>query len=547
MAKTKPVKKSKTAPPSSLTMSLYAPGMTVMHRAGLGGLACTLKYIERKYQDRILGDDNVPGGPWSNGEFPWTIDESKITLHFGEAKKAGEYLEKLFRIAFGIKDDLIYIPGQYETEPNVAVRAELQAGLTLTFLQHGKVRSLAKENSVYQYDVSENEAAKITVEYKQCSAYKHQQGWKDICDSNGNLKTKTTEVVGPLNPGAKVRHVAFSGATKLAEPPCLIMPLYFAVVGCLAIPINRGSGVLLIPDVDDLNLFSVLRPLMTPTASRDCRIGNASDAALQAQIRLRVRRLVDDSQIPGCRALTFMPTQWDNKQKYRVRALEVPQGDTLNLEQFEVALVELAPRVKSTAKPEDKSKKASRKKRKKEDQEWFWTDSIVRPLVADNLAMERAWYQGFVDLMLKLDPASGQPLRNKLSFEKKGLHAMIEKIPWQDQGEAAVVKAVHEAMRRRYAIIADENKDNLVAMRKRWTGEDERWRLAFSGAKTTEQFRRSLCDLFSRAGRNSILQEYWEQLLPMFTEDRWALTRDLSLLALASYKGSDEAESIKDE
>jgi CRISPR-associated protein Cas8a1/Csx13 len=86
-------------------------------------------------------------------------------------------------------------------------------------------------------------------------------------------------------------------------------------------------------------------------------------------------------------------------------------------------------------------------------------------------------------------------------------------------------------------------------MKKRWANEYDRWRLAFSGAKTPEQFRRAICDLFSRAGPNPVLQDHWQLLLPMLRDGRWELARDLALLALASYtgRGADQVEAAKAE
>jgi CRISPR-associated protein Cas8a1/Csx13 len=101
--------------------------------------------------------------------------------------------------------------------------------------------------------------------------------------------------------------------------------------------------------------------------------------------------------------------------------------------------------------------------------------------------------------------------------------------------------AVHEALRCRYGRIADENKNHPVAMKKRFAGEYDRWRLAFGGSKTAQQFRNALCDLFSRAGNNLVLRESWMKVLP-FLDARWQLGRDLALLALASYAGRGEAE-----
>ena len=543
VTKKKPTgKKTKSAVPSKLTMSLFAPGMSILHRAGLGGLACTLKYIERAAKKGRLADDQLPRGPWSDGKPPWTINSQQITLDFWEPENAEDYLRRLFDSAFRVEDGLIFLPGQYaSTVPPLPVRVYLQQGITLSFLQHGRVRSLAKTETVLQYQPEGADGKTIELHYKRCSRYKHQDGWKDLVDNKGCLKLGPIEVVGPLSPGSVVRHNAFAGQTKIEERPSHILPLYFALVGCLTLAINRGSGVLIVPDVHDLLEFIEMRPWITPTTDRQCRIASATDAALQALLRVKLKQTVHDNELPACYAATFRPTPWASQQKSRVRTLLVPPGQDLELEQFETALVALPPRIAGRTVSETQGR--GKQKTTTERQEWFWVDSIVRPLVADNLARGQPWYRGFVDLMTKLDPVNKKPLRKKLLFEKEGLHAMIEKIPWKDEGESTVVRAVHEALRRRYGQIANENKGNPVAMKNRWTGEYDRWRLAFAGAKTSDQFRRSLCDLFSRAGVNSVLQHEWKGLLPMFAESHWQLTRDLALLGLASYTGSGARET----
>ena len=163
----------------------------------------------------------------------------------------------------------------------------------------------------------------------------------------------------------------------------------------------------------------------------------------------------------------------------------------------------------------------------------------MRPLVADNLARGQPWYRGFHDLMTKLDPVSRKPKRLKLSFEKEGLKNMIENLEWNDCGEKAIVLAVHQAIKQRLGQIAGENKGKQGVMKKRMQGEFDKWRLAFSGSKTPDQFRKSLCDLFGRAGINPVLKEHWTAILPWLSSPtKWQLARDLSLLALASYTGT---------
>jgi len=537
-----------TSGSSELTMSLFAPGMSPLHRAGLGGLACTLKFIEREVRAGRLKERQTPGAPWHGGKPPWDISPITVTLRFGKPENAKEFLRRLFGIAFALEDGLIWTPGAYpDVPPTLPVRALLQQGITLSFLQHGRVRSLAKTETVYDYQPEGEEGKTLQVEYKKCSFYKHQDGWKDLVDPRGRLKAEPIEVVGPISPGAVVRHGAFTGNTKIQEDAAHVLPLYFALVGCLALPINRGSGVLVIPEVDDLLRFCRVRPEMTPQTVRDCQIGNASDAALQAQLRVRLKQVVHDNELPGCHGVEFRPMPWSTQQKSRARAVFVAPGAEGQLELFAAVMQEeaLSPRIVERRVVETPGRRKRKEKEEGRKTEWFWADSIVRPLVADNLASGRRWYEGFVRLMIQVDPVSKRPIRERLFFEKKGLHAMIQTCAWQDRGEGAVVRAVHEAMRRRFAQIADENKNNPVARKNRWKGEYDRWRLAFAGAKTGDQFRHSLCDLLSRAGINPVLQNEWQQVLPLLAGNQWHLARDLALLALASYTGTGAEDATQ--
>ena len=183
--------------------------------------------------------------------------------------------------------------------------------------------------------------------------------------------------------------------------------------------------------------------------------------------------------------MTFRPTSWASQQKSRVDALMVPPSDEESLKQFQIAMSELSPRVATVIRK--KSTGRGKNKVETERTEHFWSDSIVRPLIADNLARGQPWYRGFVNLMTKLDPVSKKPLRLRLFFEKEGLKAMTEKIAWTDQGESAVVRSVHEALRRRFGAIASENKGKTGTMKNRMTGEFNKWRLAFAGAKTADR------------------------------------------------------------
>jgi CRISPR-associated protein Cas8a1/Csx13 len=541
-------------------MNLFAPGMTILHRSGLGGLACTLRYIQRSYDAGFLSDDDIPGGPWENGA-PWAIDDQSITLRFGQPAGAAEFLKRLFRIGFGLKDGLIYLPGQYVQEPNLAVRAELQAGLTLTFLQHGRVRNLEKHPTAFLHDPEGYGQSYVSIEYKRCSWYKHQDGWEELIDGNGCLRRKPVEVIGPLSPGAVVRHVAFTADTKIVDIVERIVPLYFALVGSLALPINRGAGVLIAPDVSDLSSFAVERPLITPTSPKDCRVANESDAALQAMVRLRMRGLLETFGILGCYAMKFESTSWASQQKSRTAALtaearervlkhqpEYLTADERRLSQFEVAMTNLSPRlVIRTASRKRTDTRGDDDERPRS----FWVDSIVRPLVADNLAAGNAWYVGFSRLMTAVNER-GAPLRESLSFEAKGLSKMISDIEWDTSAEELMVEAVHLAIgfnlgRIRKETEGEKSGSLSLATKKRWDRFKERLRLSLAGAKTADQCREAVCSLFGKSGANAALQRRWRVLLPLLTDPKqWQKARDLALLGLASYAGRGDVDDQRD-
>jgi CRISPR-associated protein Cas8a1/Csx13 len=339
----------------------------------------------------------------------------------------------------------------------------------------------------------------------------------------------------------------------MEDPPERMLPLYFALVGCLALPVNRGVAALLVPDVTDLTEFVYDRPLMTPTTATECQIASAADAALRSQVRVRhsprrsaevqsrARQAMAGTAIPGCYAMTFTPTPWASQQKSRVATIHVPPGEDRILDLYERAALHLPARIVTRIVQESTGR--GKKRTVVERPESFRADSIVRPLVAENLALGRPWYSGFVKLMTKINPATGNPYRNQVPFERGGLNAMISDWQvWDDDGEALVIKAVHEAIRNSLGRIKEEtdgpgDKPPSQATKNRWTKFQDKLRLALAGAKTANDARHALCDLFSRAGRVPSLADGWQLVLPKLADSRWQLTRDLALLALASYSG----------
>ena len=512
----------------SLKCDLFAPGMTPLHRAGLGGLVSTLRWIEKS-----LPDEERPPGQW-------TIDERSVTLSWAE-EGAKPFFDRLFNFAFQIQAGLIYLPGQYgELPPPLEVRAALHEGLLLSFYDHGPTSRGSETAIESTYEVDDKP---VSYRYLPLSWYKHQntQGRGKGKDGSALMVDSLTEQIGltsALFPGVIQRHAAHS-ASQVTQSAELALPLLFAPVGTMALKAggkkvnDRGTrrfkpgAALLIPDLNTLSEVEYFLPTIIPRNARDCQIASVADAALQAELRLRGRNLLDPETLSALRCVCCCPTDWNSRLQppSAVTEVSIDTTDTA-LDQFEIAMAALAP-------PSPRQTKKG---------EYFWPKSHLRPFIAENLASGRPWYAGFTRLMTAKDETmkKPKPIRDSLKFERGGLHTMTQEIPWDHPGEEVIVRAVHEAMRCRYGRIAAENAQNQGTMKNRMTREYERQRLAFVGAKTADALRHALADLWSRAGSNSVLRESWSHILPLLSNAKWQLTRDLALIALASYQGKEQ-------
>jgi CRISPR-associated protein Cas8a1/Csx13 len=549
-AKGKVTKPPTTPPPGrspkpDLTVELFAPGMSLLHRAGLGGLACTLKAMERHYEAGLLRDAALPT-PLVDGQFPWKVTTDSVWLNFGTPENAGCYLKKLFSFAFQIREGVIYLPGQYpDPPPSLAVRTAIQDGIQNTFLQHGPTCGSRSGERTVTVIVDE---AFVSFTHDVFTSYKH-QGWfwldrdekakgKDPATGK-KLKTgqrirlhqsfpavaedwtlsgSLHEIDNKLSPGGIVRHDRF-GESAIRETDAGLICLHFALVGCLTLSVNAVMAVLLIPEVPDLHMFSDQRRWLTPQTLRECRVAGAADAVLQAQIRVRARQSMIDIDVPGCLAMTCRPTQWNKKQKCRVATTQVSVGSDTVLDRYERALAWLPPRLKHVG-----------------EHDAYWVDSAIRPLIAENLASGRAWYSDFVSIYRSSRP--------HLESDRRGLNTMITDDQMFDlPAEVPVVRALHDALRARFRDISDIYRDRPNLRKQKYKDEADKWGRAFAGAMTLDQFRKALCDLFRRAGQNTELQERWQLFLPMLRPATWQHTRDLALIGICSYQPRSESET----
>ena len=427
-------KKAKVSPPDHLELSLSDPGMDLLLRAGIGGLATTLRWIVQSIAADVNFEDEVPES-WINDGVPWEVTSNKIVFRFDDLTQVDDVFKPIFRLAFGlaIGDRVIDLPSTYVATQSTAVRVTLQRGLLLTFLQHGKTRKGDKKDSEKNIEV-DGKTFQFTM--RCLDWYKHQDGYLDLIEKKTNtLSVKSQELPGTLYPGAAVRHNGFAGQTKYEASVAQLLAAYFAPIGTLALPINRGSAVLLVPDVQDLLQFAEKRSRITPKQYSDCFIGGSGDAVLQLYARLRGDDQKHSLGVESITAFVFRPTAWASQQKSRVAAERIEPLDERNLTIFRHASRLFPPRQASRKVKEKTGKGKAAVVTEREEP--FWSDSIVRPLIADNLANRRDWYAGFSRLFVDRDPANGKPFRDRLPFERTGLIEMVKADVWDKPGQTA--------------------------------------------------------------------------------------------------------------
>lgn len=498
--------------------------MTAFLRAGLGGLATALLWLER------LG---------SVGPGRWELASDAVHLAW-EGDEPAPFLRWLFERSFQLDPEhgLIRLPAvEGSTAPRLEVLAGLQDALRLTLLQHGKYARKAGSARTVSTEIDEQPTLISVQPYE---GYVHREVWEEIAAELARPAPRPLQLAGWASPGAAQRHVAF-GSTKADYSPGEALCAAFALLGTLSLRAPRG-GALIIPVPRDLVRFARVRPHLTPRSLGELSVGGIGDAVLSTQLALRADSLTarDADAVEGWAAILLRPTAWASQQKSRVRVLELDQLPAERLDAF-AELVDLLPA--RVYRASGKGGSAG---------EAFVVASAFRAFVADNLACGRPWHHGFATATDPADPTrrlhQRRDQQNKgalRSHETQGVRRMIEHL---DSAERALIEAVQTALRQRFGQIAEQYKDNPQAMKNRFERERERLRLAFAGARTHEQVRFALADLWSRAGANTTLQRQWEEILPLLRAERWQAARDLSLVALAAYRRrEDEPEERNDE
>ncbi|MCT7995551.1 type I-MYXAN CRISPR-associated Cas8a1/Cmx1 [Laspinema olomoucense] len=490
----------------TITLNLGNPHLTGLHRAGMAGLWMTLQQ---------LGKD-IPKGD-RPGQLDWQLNPRQVLIHW--QGHDFEVLDWLLKQSFQTTPEgFISLRGLNSDTLPPQQKWVLHQGMLRTFLQHTSThKSDGKVSIVFTIDEVE-----FPISYKSITSYAHQEFANNLCDKQGNLLKKAIGVAGWLNPGAVVRHTAFSSSTSFEENPTDALLLLFAPVACYYFLLRsklrdkRAQYALVVPEIVDLEAFATIRQHREWRKSgyKDFCATGLGDAGLQFLTHESVTQTAQTYQVKSCQVITFGTVSWSSQQMTRTELHLIESSDHA-CENYQI--LRQIPFFTNQVRSGDKG--------------GFITVSFARELITENLAHSYEWYQGFSTKV------HSRELFQKLTYDREGLYQMVQKSQWDTQSKQLFVQACHQAIGNTYGKAAGraENSNKTPDFDR----INVKIRSKLGRCKNAASFRAFITDFWSRAGKVSLVQDNWRELMELITgEDNWKLGRDLFLLALASYKGS---------
>ncbi len=486
-----------------INLSLGDPSFTLLHGAGLAGLWMTLNQLDIEgIKDDLLS---------------WELSDLSISLSCEGSDLAA--LQWLLAEAFQLQQNgIIALRGLDAKSMRLDALAIVHQGILGTFLQHN---STHKSTGIQTLNLELDEHKQVQVNYKALTSYVYQGFATSLCDRNGTLLTKPISVAGWLNPGAAVRHVAFSSDTTFTESPINALVLLFAPVACYYYILRsklrdkRAQYALVIPEITSLAKFGKYKQNVHRryASYQDFHASSLGDAGLRFLTYEKTIEMLGDFSLPRCQVLTLGTVAWSTQQKTRtdVYTVEADERVCKNYQVCRNHLIDRAIEGRNGA---------------------FLAPSFARELISENLARSQPWYAGFADKV------NSNELFHQLTYEREGLNQVMQNIESSER-DKLFVRACHEAIKFTYGKLGDK-----AQQKKEYANLDRetiRIRTGLGRCKSASSFREFITDFWSRAGRIPTLQNNWEELMGLVMDDKeWKRGRDLALLALASYKKSVE-------
>lgn len=495
------------ASPPKLSLNLNASDATSIHRGGMLGLWMSLKQLEKNYPKLNQRPSNLT----------WHLTATTITFDWQGQDFA--VMDWLLKQCFQINDKgLIQFVGLRSLNPINQIHNH--QSIHDTFLRHNK---FYKKETVCTETLTV-EVGSIKLKYRGLSWYVHQTFAEALCDEEGYLIDEYIPIVSWLYPGATVRHAKLQAVTKIEEKTEYAFALLFLPIACQYFTLLSNSTkrdkkqaaryAVVIPDVYNLEEAGNRLWQLGDREYQDCFVNNLGEAALKYHS-------FSDQQITSpqnCKVLLY--EKLNKKSRQRI---------ILGMEDFNIT-------PQAVRDYQFVSRNFIDNKIFVYDNQSFTVKvNSIRAIIAENLSRILPWWWDLWERLYQTEPLESEDLDRQLVYNRRGLLAMLEQDTklqiYQD-----FIRAFHEALRKIYAKKYDK-KRNRAENNQRIDKEYRAIRSELSRCYDQESLEDFLADFLSKAGLNSSLYDRWEHILPLIVDEaNWKRTRNLSLLALASYK-----------
>lgn len=495
---------------STWQFDLNEPGMTPFHRAGLLGLAASLKtrQLRDKFRHDIEGNRMRLQG----------LDTGTEAIH--------AFLRALYPIE---KGGLIAFPLYRQLVD--AHRAAIQSILFNTFLQHPQSRDAGKDIQV-NVGVSEGDRG---YKFKPLKDFEHRSERTAARIADAKDRNHSIPIAGWAMPGAVVKHIAYTKQTTWEDTPERYLLLMCAPLGCLwyaarAYLMNGDwdpktqTVVVALQPTDLAEQADALYDFYDSTTNENPRlnlVAGVSDATLQAAVTLGLSE-AEYNLSSGFYVMRFGKVGWSSQQKTRTGIMTVQLPPRFAAKTYGDILAYLPnhPYTTSTG----------------------YQDEQVMPMkerIAQNVLEQKPWYLGISEFMAG---KRGKFMRQKLW--KEGMRALVEKPHlWDDEVKREFVALMYEAIYNRYGRASAKAKVAGSSLQRALSREYERMVLEFSHCRTRDMLRETLMRFVAQTFprfKDGTSQENPERdvlFRLVFQNEDWKEVRDLCLLAIATYKG----------
>ncbi|MBW4599037.1 MAG: type I-MYXAN CRISPR-associated Cas8a1/Cmx1 [Calothrix sp. FI2-JRJ7] len=498
---------------SKISLNLSNPDITFLHSAGIAGLSMTLERLEQLYPMPALRPGNLN----------WLLTPRSISLNW-EGKDLIA-LDWLLKQSFQINDEglINFVALNYE-KIDIYTQILIHQGITGTFLQHN---NFFKSAGVASKSLIINDI-KLTLWYKKAASYAHQNFANKLCDEHGNMLQQHIRIAGWLYPGAVVRHAAFNDKSKFEEKPEYALALLFAPVACQYFVLrshvkpNQMEYALVIPEVTNLENYNEPYNNHSNWSYSNFHVSSLGEAGLKFLVHQKSVELARCHQIKQCQVIYFGVVEWSKQQKTPMAMRLVNATETI------CSLYKMV----SSYFPEYKIHLSK--------DNAFIISSFVKSIIADNLSKNLPWWSNFYTT-INFKNNQNKFIFNTVFYENRSIYKMVQNSDWDSETQKLYIQLCQEALKKRYAKIYSQTQEGEYTQIER---ENMRILSQLKLCISYEKFRKFITQFIGEAGKLTILETHWQELLPIVSgETDWKLARDLFFIALAGYPRSQAIDA----